>query len=311
MGLKATQCEGAHEDGGPMKILIVEDDAASLETLSDTAVSQGYETCTAEDGAIGLEMFNEFKPDVVLTDIQMPKKDGLALLEDLRRSDSETIVVIMTAFGSEDYAMRALQLGANNYLQKPIRHRDLLPLLDKYKSVVEARDRRGEVSGLVLHRGLTLEFDNRMERVTAIVDYLIAETNDAIPKGESLGIRLGLVELINNAIEHGNLGIGFEEKSAALEEGPGALQSLYEARLDDPALAQRRVKVDFKMDPTGCEWVIADEGEGFDQSAIPDPTDTERLLSSHGRGIFLTRLKFDELEYLGAGNTVRARMLRE
>ncbi|EKD81214.1 MAG: hypothetical protein ACD_39C01906G0001 [uncultured bacterium] len=66
----------------------------------------------------------------------------------------------------------------------------------------------------------------------------------------------------------------------------------------------RRVQIQFQMNAEMCEWVITDEGEGFDWKSVPDPNDPANLMCMHGRGILLARLNFDEVLFLGRGNQV-------
>jgi signal transduction histidine kinase len=115
-----------------MRVLCVEDDPASRQYITDTIAAAGHEICTAENGLVGLQCYNSFRPDLVLSDIRMPEMDGIELLSALRMRNERVSVVMMTAYGSEDYAVKALRAGANDYLKKPVRHADLLPLLGKY-----------------------------------------------------------------------------------------------------------------------------------------------------------------------------------
>jgi len=287
-----------------VKVLIVEDDPASRKYLKDTVEAEGHEVKTAENGQTGLNIFKQFKPDLVLSDIQMPVVDGLELLEAIRLQNSDSIVVIMTAFGSEEYAMQAMRLGANNYLKKPTRHAELLPILKKYGSLIEARTYENEVLGMIVEKNYTMKFDNRFEIIPNIVDRLVLETGGILPKDKRFGVGLGLLELLTNAVEHGNLEIGYEEKSAALETD--TLESLYKQRQADPLFAQRKVTVAFKMDGKSCEWLITDKGKGFDWKTVMDLFDESKLLEAHGRGIFITKFYFDELIFNDAGNAVRA-----
>lgn len=286
-----------------MKVLIVEDDPASRNYLKDTVEAEGHETEVAENGETGLKIFKKQLPDLVISDIQMPVVDGLELLEAIRRQSSDSIIIMATAFGSEEYAMRALRLGANNYMKKPIRHAELLPLLRKYNSVIEARTLDHEILGMIVEKNSTMKFDNRFEIIPKIADHLVLETGNSIPENKRFGVNLGLLELLTNAIEHGNLGIGYDEKSVALESD--TLDSLYKQRQVDTALAGRMVTVAFKMNGTSCEWVITDEGEGFDWKTVRDSFDESKMLDAHGRGILITQMYFDELEYNDAGNAVR------
>lgn len=290
-----------------MKVLIVEDDAALQNYLKDTMEMEGYETRIAGNGSLGFQIYKKFKPDLVISDIQMPEMNGLELLETIRREQTDSIVIIITAYGSEEYAMQALRLGANNYLKKPVRHTDLLPLLRKYRSIIENRTIGREIIGMIIRRELTMKFDNRIDLIPKIVNHLVLETGDIFVEQEHLGISLGLFELLINAVEHGNLEITYEEKKAALESG--TLLSLYTKRQSAPALEERKVTVDFRLDHSGCEWMISDEGKGFDWKSVQNPVDQANLLQLHGRGIFITRFQFDELEYSGKGNVVRAKKL--
>lgn len=198
--------------------------------------------------------------------------------------------------------MRALRLGANNYLKKPIRHAELIPLLKKYDSINRPIRLEQEILEQVVEKKLYMKVDNRFELIPRIVDYLVRETGAAIPEKKRFGVRLGLLELLTNAIEHGNLEINYDEKSEALESGK--LDSLYEQRLADSSLSERKIAVAFKMDGTSCEWQITDEGKGFDWRTLMDSFDESRLLESHGRGILISQLYFEELKYNDAGNSV-------
>lgn len=288
-----------------MRVLVVEDDRPSREFLVKTLQRQGYDIRAAEDGVVGLELFKEFQPHLVFSDIRMPRMDGLEMLQRIRRISSDAIVVMTTAFGSEEYTLQALRLQADDYLKKPLRFKDLLPLLDKYADVVANRTIESQILGMVLFRQLKISFDNRFELVGKIVDRLMIETGGAIPAEERLGVHLGLVELVANAIEHGNLEISFDEKTNCLEKNPRGLEGLYKERLADPRFSSRRVLVEFSMDQECCRWLISDCGKGFDLKSIPDPTREENLFAMHGRGIMLSRMKFDELTYIGVGNQVQ------
>jgi len=84
------------------------------------------------------------------------------------------------------------------------------------------------------------------------------------------------------------------------------LEQLYKKRLGDPKYSDRRVTVDFKPDKTGCEWLIKDEGEGFNwQKALERADQPYDLFELSGRGILIIQNYFDEVEYLGSGNQIR------
>jgi CheY-like chemotaxis protein len=285
-----------------MKILLVEDDLASRTTIRVTVEWLGHEAHEAANGREGLEIFHRVQPDLVICDIQMPEMNGLELLKKLRREDHETIIVMVTAFGSEDYARQALEQGADNYLNKPIRHQALLPLLEHYGTIVSGRSASRIVLGSILRREITLQVGNDIELVPQIADRLIQDASPFFHRPELLSIRLGLFEILVNAIEHGNMEIGGAEKQQALEAN--TLEELYRQRMQREDLAGRKVTIDAGMNPRECRWKITDEGPGFDYNALSDPLESGATQSMAGRGIFLSRYQFDELTFIGKGNVV-------
>jgi len=287
-----------------MKVLVVEDDELSRLIVASVTRDAGYEVMEACDGAEGWKAFESFQPDLVFSDISMPVMDGLQLLEKIRRTSHEVIVIMTTGFDTAEYTLKALQLRANDYLVKPVPGRDILQVLAKYEDVVSTRSIEREVVGLILHRELTMRLGNDSVIAGKVADRLMQETEGRIPRSDRLAIRLGLLEMILNAIEHGNLAITYDEKTAALDRGPEGALELFERRLENPLYKSRSVLIQFQMDRNACEWTITDDGDGFDWQNVPDPNDPENLMALHGRGIMMTRLNFDDVVFLGKGNKV-------
>jgi anti-sigma regulatory factor (Ser/Thr protein kinase) len=105
-----------------------------------------------------------------------------------------------------------------------------------------------------------------------------------------------------NAIEHGNLGISYEEKTKALDEDK--LNEVILTKSREPELAKRRVTVRYRLTHEKVTYDIEDEGDGFDVSHLPNPGDPENLWLGHGRGILMTRALMDEVIYNEKGNKV-------
>lgn len=115
-------------------------------------------------------------------------------------------------------------------------------------------------------------------------------------------VRVGLAEMLTNAIEHGNLGITGEEKMHATENG--TYYDLVSTRMNDFYYMSRHATFTYYVDALGLKMSLEDEGEGFNVNSLPDPTDPESLLKLHGRGILITRMYFDEVKYNDKGNLV-------
>jgi len=108
------------------RILIIEDEMAMRRALEDVLVAEGYRVLTAEDGERGLERAIAEKPDLVLLDIMMPKLDGYAVCEELRRLANPVPILMLTAKGQVEDRVAGLDVGADDYLVKPFSTEELL-----------------------------------------------------------------------------------------------------------------------------------------------------------------------------------------
>ncbi len=121
------------------RLVVIDDEvnaAAALETLLK---EDGYEVSRAHDARSGLQLLEKVEPDVVLTDLRMPGMDGIELLAKIKEIRPETMVIMMTAYGTVKTAVKAMKLGAEDYLSKPIDVEELEVVLQK------ALDRKGLV----------------------------------------------------------------------------------------------------------------------------------------------------------------------
>ncbi|WP_434042164.1 MULTISPECIES: sigma-54-dependent transcriptional regulator [Sorangium] len=143
------------------RVLVVDDEASARSGLEKLLRQEGYAVDAAADGAEALEVAAERPPDVVVTDLKMPKMDGMALLGKLREQDPSLPVIVVTAFGDVTSAVQAMRAGAEDYLTKPVDFDALLlsieRALERSALRVEAenlrrqlREREGEgVEGLI------------------------------------------------------------------------------------------------------------------------------------------------------------------
>jgi len=289
-----------------MKVLVVEDDETARDYMVMTIESLGHETFSANDGVDGLKAFKTTQPDVVFSDIQMPNMDGLELLEHIRKADADVLIIMYSALDTPEYILKALRLKANDYLVKPVSAKAIVNILEKYADVLENRTRAREVLGLIYRHDLGMEISNKIDLLSKVVDRLMLETENALCPNDRLGIHLGLMEILVNAIEHGNLAITYAEKTQAMEGALDEWESLINSRLGAQPYKDRKVNIDFHMNRERCEWLITDQGAGFAWNELPDPNAPENLVKySHGRGIMLAKLQFDEFTYLGSGNQIR------
>jgi signal transduction histidine kinase len=103
----------------PPKVLVIDDEEAARYGIVRALTPQGYILDEAPDGASAIAKIREFQPDVIVSDINMPGIDGLTLLQQVSAEPDAPLVVLITAYGSEEVVLQALRHGAHNYLSKP------------------------------------------------------------------------------------------------------------------------------------------------------------------------------------------------
>ncbi len=113
------------------KILVIEDKDSMAQMLKDALELEGYEVIVAKDGSEGIKRIKESKVDVVITDLKLPKKDGLEVLKASKEDNPLIPVIIMTAYGSIDTAVNAMKLGAYDFITKPLDLDHLLLLIKR------------------------------------------------------------------------------------------------------------------------------------------------------------------------------------
>lgn len=286
-----------------MKSILVIDDEKSIRDMLRAGLTQyGYNFYDAADGKSGVEVYKRTRPDIVLTDVKMPEMSGLELTRALKKIEYDTDIVIMTGFGSEELVIEALRSGASNYIKKPISFNELFNILDGIILNRERRRKSEVVRDVVVFEKKKLAIDNEISRIWGIINQILFNVPSEVEDSILEGMRLGLYEIILNAIEHGNLGISFEEKSEAIQEND--YLTLLDSRSSQADRKQKRVFIDSTIDHLMLSVEITDQGEGFDFHEFADPEGREEILRAHGRGIFLASLYFDSIEYVEPGNTV-------
>jgi len=123
------------ENGKKYTILYVEDSSIARKSMKEILGLFFQDVRIAKDGLGGLELFKKFKPNIVITDINMPHKNGLELIRDIQNIDSQIAFIIITGFTENEYLLKALELGINKYLVKPIDKDKLVEVL--YRSVYD------------------------------------------------------------------------------------------------------------------------------------------------------------------------------
>ena len=287
-------------------ILVVDDEPISREMLVDNLRAEGYRVVEAATGEEAWRLIDG-RPegfDAILLDRMMPDMDGIEVLRRVKlRPEMRAIPVIMqTGMAGDADVLAGLQAGAYYYLTKPFSADTLLAIV-----AAATRDYRG-------HRQLAEEVRQQGKTFSCLVEARFRfRTPDEARNLATLAanaapdpgrVVLGLSELMLNAIEHGNLGIGYQQKTALIESG--LLYPQIDHLLTLPQHAQKTAELHIERQAGQVSYVIRDQGSGFDWRAYLEMS-PERAFDTHGRGIAMSRMiSFDLLDYRGTGNEVRA-----
>jgi CheY-like chemotaxis protein/anti-sigma regulatory factor (Ser/Thr protein kinase) len=285
------------------RVLVVDDSAMDRRLAGGLLAKRaGIEALYAENGRQALELVASSAPDVVLTDLQMPEMDGLELVEAIRARHGAVPVVLMTAHGSEEIAVRALQRGAASYVSKRSLARELVATIENVLEVTKARHDEERALACFVSAESHFELDNDLTKVPLLIAFLEGSIGRVLGVDETAWIQIGVAlrEALVNAIVHGNL-----EVDSALRESDGpAFDTLCARRATEAPWAARRVQVVARHGRDAATFVVKDQGPGFDPASLPDPTEALMLEQVHGRGILLIRTFMDEVRHNAAGNEI-------
>ena len=287
-----------------MTRVLVVDDCAVDRTLAGEILKKeaGISIDYARTGEEALQFIDGATPDLVLTDLQMPRMDGLQLVSIVREKYSRVPIILMTSQGSEEIAFRALQLGAASYVPKKFLQDSLWETVHK---VLQASINDS-------YHQKAMECLARSERVfslpndPAIFTPLIVHFQEECValgicnRADRVRLGVGLGEALANAMFHGNL----ELNSSLRETDADAYHTLAETRRCQSPYQDRRIEIEVRLARGRAVFVIRDEGPGFDPLSLPDPTDPANLEKVTGRGILLMQSFMDHVNFNARGNEV-------
>ncbi|HMC89922.1 MAG TPA: response regulator, partial [Gemmataceae bacterium] len=265
-------------------VLVVDDSAVDrLRTEKILAKDAGLTVSVAANGKEALEHLARGLPDIVLTDMQMPEMDGLQLVEEIRSRYPAVPVILMTAHGSEELAVQALQRGAASYVPKRNLANDLPDTIESVLGVAKANRSQLRLLECLIDTQSHFVLENDAALIPSLIGHL--ENNltrmRLCDENGLIRVAVALREALINAIHHGNL----EIDSSLREKDEKHYCTLVQERRQQEPYLDRRVHVYAKESHHEAYYVIRDEGPGFDPTSLPDPTDPANLEKVSGRGL--------------------------
>lgn len=286
-----------------MKILTVDDEEMNLDILQEYFEEARYNSTPAHDGAEALQILekqNDF--DVIVLDRMMPVMDGMQFLkavkEDKRFRDIP--VIMQTAASQSTQIAEGIKEGVFYYLSKPYTKEVLLSTIraanddHKHKLDLKAQIKEyGTAMSMINNGDFSFQTIEQAKALAVLI-------GSPFPNAEM--VVLGLTELLVNAVEHGNLGITYDEKKQLKISGNWELE--IQKRLYLPENREKLANAAITRTSEELKVVISDQGKGFDWQKY-STFDQNRLSDPNGRGIAMTMSAgFDSVTYQGNGNTV-------
>lgn len=256
----------------------------------------------ASNGKEALASIAREAPLLVLTDLQMPDMDGLALVEGIREQFSRLPVILMTAHGSEEVAMLALRAGATSYVPKKSLGRDLPKTLRQVLSISAENRKIERLLSSMIRRESSFRLENDPNLITPLIQMMQDDLGGMGFCDATSRIRLGvaLQEALANALYHGNL----EVSSELRQDDERVYYALAQSRRTIEPYRDRRIHVEARLDRESAVFEIQDEGPGFDTASLDRPIDPEDLMRIGGRGMLLIRTFMDEVCFNDRGNRI-------
>ncbi|MFC1584785.1 response regulator [Fibrobacterota bacterium] len=263
------------------KILIVEDESKILHILEKIVKSDGHETLLAVNGEEGISLARKCVPDLILTDIYMPKVNGLQLCSELKynKSTAKIAIIVITASSESPDLLKIFRYGANAWIKKPFQRLDILRTIEtvsKERDLMAKQEILGNWIDFKLASSIEiLQSVNRF--IENLLSYSTIQPNDI----KKLGFAIN--EMLINGMEHGN-NFNFN----------------------------KYVTVSYVLFKEKIILKIQDEGKGFLLADAPDPMENPVEVALRrekegkrpgGYGIAITRQYVDEIEYNDIGNT--------
>ncbi|GBF38643.1 ATP-binding response regulator [Leptospira johnsonii] len=285
-----------------MKILFVDDEEVIRDLFQEIFGSE-YELVLAGTAEQGLSLAESETFDLIITDIRLPRMNGIEFITKLREKGVDTPFIVITGNQDIQISINALRLGAVDFFLKPFRMEAIRYSLLRFKNLFYAgKDlvdkRMFQVRESRQKFALLPRLGNLNQYVHLILKSLAHLPN--LNNEDQLSLKVALYELIGNAIEHGCAHINYHQKQELMFQ-----ENDYFSYVDKICESKEEwIQVEVDYDDTRVTVILEDGGDGFDPARVPDPVQDPNASQLSGRGIFLVRMNVDSLSYNDKGNQV-------
>lgn len=289
-------------------ILVAEDSPTQAVVIRGLLAAAEFDVQVVGNGVEALASMGTLLPAAVLTDLDMPQMNGLDLVVAVRQKYPQIPIILMTAYGSEEIAVQALQSGAASYVPKKNLAQDLVTTLRDVLEVAQASREESELADYLT--GLDLRFELPVS--SAPVSTVVAALQDALGEmklGDEIDrIRVGVAvdAAIHNLLIYGNLELTPEQLAEAynLTDGGDSYYRMLTERSQQEPYCRRKLRVDVRLETGTLECVIRQDGPGLDSRLWTEPADARELEGGRARGWLLVKAFMDDVRFNPAGTEV-------
>ena len=174
-----------------LKVLVVDDETVVRRGIVlgvDWAAMGCVIVGEAANGLEGIQAVERYKPNLIITDVRMPKMDGIEMMQELRRRGCQAHAILLTAYSDFEYVRSALQLGADDYLLKPFRDQELAAAVERVRQKLQERWEKGNDIELPLVKG------DKSKYVLKALEYISAHYADSGISITTIANHLGVSE---------------------------------------------------------------------------------------------------------------------
>ena len=292
-----------------MPIVLVVDDSPVDQQLVGGLLKRDFDWIVeyADDGESALQMIEDIFPDVVVTDLQMPKMNGIELCKQTREEYPHVPVILTTGQGSETLAVEALQAGAASYVPKNSLAESLPDTVEQILEYSRKNKCQKQLMTYTINSRHQFKIENNPRLIPPLLDFL-QESMNTLKIGDQTLIRHAIValeEAVNNALYHGNLEL--DEKHARLARHAYREGDVYEMvtlRQKEEPFKSRRITIGIDLTKSKAQFIVRDQGKGFDVEAATKDQDSS-IAESNKRGITLIKNFMNDVSYNEDGTEIR------
>lgn len=289
-------------------ILLVDDEELIVNLLQDYLESLGYGVAAANSAEEAIKILNNGSViDLLITDINLPGMTGIDLLKIARNTKKDVSVILITGMKTLNFAISAIQYGAQDYITKPFDLENVRRVVEKVLRKQRHAKKKEEIFEYSQYIRESFEIPTAEVDAGSTAEHFanILLKSGFCTEDDYNQLKMAFTETILNAVEHGNLELSSELKEQEIFENT-EFENLRAERLNDPRYANRKIYLTFEFQPENFSLNITDEGKGFNWQKYVDEKHQPRMinLDAHGRGFIFIKHIIDEVYFNDRGNSI-------